>query len=79
MNIQAVALPTSDVTRWYSVPTLAALLGVSKCTVWRWSANGDAPPLIRIGAGSTRGRSTDWNAFLADPITWRAQHPLEAA
>jgi predicted DNA-binding transcriptional regulator AlpA len=60
--------------RYYSASTLASLLDVSRATIWRWSANGDAPPLRRIGPGTTRGRASEWDEFMADAEGWRARH-----
>jgi predicted DNA-binding transcriptional regulator AlpA len=69
--------PKFDSDRLYSVATLAELLDVSRATVWRWVKNGDAPPLCHVGQSSTRGRSADWNPFIADPEGWRATHRQE--
>jgi predicted DNA-binding transcriptional regulator AlpA len=64
--------------RHYSVNTLAELLGIRRASVWRWVRAGEAPALHRIGPGTTRGRSSEWNPFLADPAAWRAAHRCEA-
>lgn len=78
MTTQTLEAP-SDATRWYSVATIADLLGVSVATVWRWSANGKTPRLHQIGPNVTRGKSSDWNEFLLDPAHWRAEHEKVAA
>lgn len=67
----------SNTDRLYSVTTLAELLDVSRATVWRWVKDGDAPPLHRITPRATRGRSSEWNPYIADPAAWLAEHQRE--
>ena len=44
--------------------TEAALrYGVSRPTIWRWARNGKFPKPVRLGAGSTRWRSADLEAW----------------
>jgi predicted DNA-binding transcriptional regulator AlpA len=72
--------PSSDTTaeRWYSVNTIADAIDGSRATVWRRVKNGDAPPLHQIGPGMTRGKASEWDEYLANPIAWRAAHRREA-
>lgn len=36
---------------------------VSRPTIWRWARNGKFPKPIKLGAGSTRWRSADLEAW----------------
>jgi prophage regulatory protein len=43
---------------------VAELLCVSPRTVWRWSATGQLPPPVRVGARCTRWRVSDLQRYL---------------
>lgn len=37
--------------------------GVSRPTIWRWTKNGNFPKPVKLGAGSTRWRASDLEAW----------------
>ncbi len=46
------------------VADLAALLSVSRTTVWRWTQSGHLPPPLKIGPHTTGWRSSVVEAWL---------------
>lgn len=61
-----------------SVTKVAALLGVSASTIWRWTRTpgGSFPTPVRLSAGCTRWRLSDIEAFAAGGMSPRE---MEAA
>ncbi len=51
--------------QYLSVHQVAARLGVSKATCWRWSANGTLPAPVKLGPNTTRWRVADLEAMEA--------------
>ena len=51
------------VERFLKFKEVQAMLGVSRCTVWRWTAE-QGLKVVRVG-GVTRIRESDLQAFLA--------------
>lgn len=52
---------------YLTVQQVAARLGISKATIWRWKAAGTFPSAVKLSAGSTRWRLADiedWEATL---------------
>jgi prophage regulatory protein len=45
-----------------SAPQVSDRLGVSRATVWRWSANGTLPKPVKLGPNTTRWRLSDLEA-----------------
>lgn len=58
------ALPTGQ--RWLGIKDIAADLGVSVHTVYKWSARGepDFPPVIRLRNGELRVRRDRYESWL---------------
>lgn len=52
--------------QYLSVSQVAARLGVSKATVWRWSAQGTLPKPVKLGPNTTRWRVADLEAHEVD-------------
>lgn len=52
---------------YLTVRQVAARLGTSVATIWRWKRDGTFPASVKLSAGSTRWRLTDieiWEATL---------------
>jgi len=47
------------ITTYLTVQQVAARLGISKATIWRWKAAGTFPAAFKLSAGSTRWRLAD--------------------
>lgn len=47
---------------YFSVQQVAARLGVSVATVWRWAADGTLPKPVKLGPNTTRWRVADIEA-----------------
>lgn len=52
--------------RYYSITQAAALLGVSRVSIWRWIRDGRLP-VLRLGERTTRIRHDDLDRLLATP------------
>lgn len=50
---------------YLSVSHVAARLGISKATVWRWASEGHLPAPVKLGPNCTRWRASDLEAALA--------------
>jgi prophage regulatory protein len=51
------------ITTYLTVQQVAARLGISKATIWRWKAAGTFPTAVKLSAGSTRWRLADIEAW----------------
>lgn len=52
-----------NITAFLRDTEAAVRYGVSRPTIWRWTRNGKFPKPVKLGAGSTRWRSTDLEAW----------------
>jgi prophage regulatory protein len=48
-----------NITAFLRDTEVAIRYGVSRPTIWRWTKNGNFPKPVKLGAGSTRWRSSD--------------------
>lgn len=63
---------TPNVTYYLTVEQVAARLGVSRDSIWRWKRNGTFPKAVKLG-----GRTTRWK--LADVEAWEASRQFTFA
>ncbi len=64
---------------YLTVNEVAARLNVSVSSVWRWRRDGSFPRAVRVGAGSTRWRLADieaWEAGLQTCFAWDIPDPM---
>ena len=52
-----------NITAFLKDIEVAMRYGVSRPTIWRWTKNGNFPKPVKLGAGSTRWRSSDIEAW----------------
>ncbi len=52
-----------NVTAFLKDTEVAVRYGVSRPTIWRWTKNGNFPKPVKLGAGSTRWRASDLEAW----------------
>jgi prophage regulatory protein len=52
-----------NITAFLRDTEVAIRYGVSRPTIWRWTKNGKFPKPVKLGAGSTRWRSSDIEAW----------------
>lgn len=48
---------------YLSAKQVAARLGVSRATVWRWASEGTLPQPIKLGPNTTRWRLSDLETY----------------
>ncbi|MCX7299184.1 MAG: helix-turn-helix domain-containing protein [Rhodobacterales bacterium] len=53
----------ASITIYLTVQQVAARLGISKATIWRWKAAGTFPAAFKLSGGSTRWRLADIEAW----------------
>ena len=53
----------NNITAFLRDTEAAVRYGVSRPTIWRWTRNGKFPKPVKLGAGSTRWRSSDLEAW----------------
>lgn len=56
-----------------NVKEVAALLGASVSTIWRWSKEGTMPKPMKFGVQITRWKKSDLENFLKNPEQWHEQ------
>lgn len=52
-----------NITAFLKDTEVAVRYGVSRPTIWRWTKNGSFPKPVKLGAGSTRWRASDLEAW----------------
>lgn len=52
-----------NITAFLKDTEVAVRYGVSRPTIWRWTKNGNLPKPVKLGAGSTRWRASDLEAW----------------
>lgn len=52
-----------NITAFLKDTEVAVRYGVSRPTIWRWTKNGKFPKPVKLGAGSTRWRASDLEAW----------------
>lgn len=72
------SIPALPETGFIRDGAFRALLGVSHCTLWRWTKEGVVPPAHRIGPNTVARRAEDVREYFANPEAWRKAHAPKA-
>ncbi|UHL65571.1 AlpA family phage regulatory protein [Paralcaligenes sp. KSB-10] len=62
-------------TGYVRLPTVAAVCGIGKSTVWEWCRKGRFPAPIKLSMRVSAWSVDDVRAWLADPNGWRPTQP----
>lgn len=73
------SIPSLPETGFVRDGAFRQLLGVSHCTLWRWTKAGRVPPAHHIGPNTVARRAEDVREFLADPEAWRTRNATKDA
>jgi prophage regulatory protein len=64
---------------YLSVEQVAARLGVSTDSIWRWKRHGDSPAAVRVGPNCTHWRLSDMQEYESQMPACFATHLVLAA
>ena len=59
-----------DITTWLKMPNVAKATGKSPSTIYRWINNGEFPPPVQMGPGSSGWQSHVYEEWATDPQAW---------
>ena len=67
-------MPLDPKNLYLSVDQVAARLGVSRDTIWRWKRNGSFPKAMKLSGRTTRWRLSDIEAWEASCLIGFVAH-----